>query len=319
MSNTMAASAAPDVPLSTIQDQIADKLVILAVRRRCPSFSAALKADGNAADVQIETTIGGTRVEDDEIDQRAILLSRKTHRMITRAFAVVKNFVDAETKPFAVEPLRVLPAARRDAFFSELPAVLGAFREQRAAFLNQYAEERPGMLQRWKDLCGNDKHLARRLPPADDLEGRIDARVMVVGMNFEDANDAAEAIKELTGSLRGKLASAMETISGRLSSGDRLSDRTFTELRNAIRLIQGFSDVCDSSLNRKVGKLSTELESTIAALGSAPGGVSMTSIVKQNASTLKAAIDQAMDACKDPKGLRESLAKFGAAPRRLSL
>ena len=305
--------------LAKIQEQINAKLVLLVVRRSCPTFGYKLKGNGSAAEPTVETTINGNKIDDEKLSQQAKLLDKSTQKLINTAISNVTAFVETHTLPWYISPIRVLPAQNRDTFFDQLPTILESFEEHKRVFLDRYAESRPEMLRWWQQQGASYKQFAKRLPPVEDLEKRIKVHVRTFGMQFDAAEDAAEAVEELISSVRSGLAKSMEELAGTLSNSSKLTDKTFNNLKAAIKIARGFSDICDPKLNRHVEELETKIDQTVSAVTSVDRGDSMTSIVRRSTSTLQAALDQTMAACRDPKGLRDSMKKFGAAPRRLAI
>lgn len=277
-----------------------------------------------------------TAIDDKQVDKPAELqinkvidlLTDKQRKTIAHAYTVVAQFVDNPTMtlPSKIRGLRVLPLSRRDDFFKLWPTIEERFEAQLEKFFAIYEEE----------VVGRNRAIllptlgpglfaeiaAEHLPPLPKLRAKFSVRVVPGMFNYEDARDAKEAVEFLAKSVRDQTAEALASLDDKLKLGGakKLTPETLNEVKAALGMLKAFSDLGDRKLLKEAEQLEAalaEVTAACAASKAAGSATTLTAIIKSKAGTLSEVVDSVAQAVRSRRGMDETLARFGAAPRML--
>lgn len=331
MSTTLVPTTAEletDLEAAEVQSAFYSKFILLALERRRPGFSTKLtrKVVVESKSIDVSTRIDGAAISDKAekmVAKQVMLLPEAAGNLLNAAYGKVDQFVANPdlTQPFRIKGLRILPIARRDAFFGGWPAIRDGFREDVERFFSIYeADVVAPAREYWLPILGEplfDKLIGPHLPPLAQLRGKFGVRVVPGVFNYEDAADAADALQELADDVRDQLESALSDLAEKLRGGARLSVDSLNEMKRALGAARSFSDVVDPallaqvrSMERKLDRVTVDVEARART-----NGLTMTKIIRGSSSVLNEAIASMTAAVRRKDGVAEAMARFGASPR----
>jgi hypothetical protein len=320
--------AEPETP--TLQENLYSKFILIDLECRRPSFVTKLtrKSVAENKTLEVQTQIDGSTISDEAekmVDKQVNLLSVPIRKLFNTAYGRVKQFVeDPElTQPFVISGLRVLPISRRDDLFGNWPAIRTRFQDDLELFFDRYeADVVQPAHDYWSPILGAalyNKLIRPHLPPLQALRAKCGVKLVPGIFNYEDAEDAQEALEDLARNIRDQLSAAIADLARKLQDNSRLSADSLNDMRKALAAARAFADVVDPKLLAHVRvmerQISTLQNEAMAYVGK--DGLTMTKIIKSGAGTLNKAISSLSTALADPGGLTESMARFGAAPRKI--
>lgn len=321
--------AKADLAEAEVQSALYSKFILLDLECRRPSFTTKLTRKGVAetSALEVETRIDGEAISKDAekmVDKQVNLLSESARNLLNKAYGKVHKFVENPelTQPFRIKGLRILPIAKRDEFFGAWPAIRDGFADDVERFFSIYeADVVAPAKEYWTPILGEKLYQkligGPHLQPLERLRGKFGVRVVPGVFNYEDAEDAADALQELAGSIRSQIEAALVDLAAKLKSGARLSVDSLNEMKRALGAARSFSDVVDPALLTQVRSMERRLDRVTVDVEARANtnGLTMTSIIKGSSAVLNEAISAMTEVVRRKDGIAETMARFGAAPR----
>lgn len=314
------------VPTVDAADAVAESFLLLVPRTRRRTFQIKIARD-HGGDREVALQVDGKKVDSAAGKAASTTLDLLPKEWRSRLNAAFNRAGDFARDPRVTVPhpstdlLRILPKSRQEAFFADWPAVRARFDADVGVFFDAYDSEivpyAANLLATFFTPEGAAKAAAYHLPPLARLKPAFDVSIKALTFRYEDADDAAEAVRDVAEALRDRIVAAMAGVEERLRSGKVVTGRTFADLRNVLATAKAFGDVLGSDAVKAANTLSIKLDAADEAATLKRPGDSITAAIRTHAAAVGSAIAAVTAALGDDVANAAALARFGAAPRRI--
>lgn len=308
-----------------VQGAFDASFVLLAMKTHRPTLTVKIpKREGKGAK-EVVLQVDGAAVNEDEkkaTETSLDLLPKTARNRLNAAYHRVSAYLrddDVTTKHPTLDALRILPATNQEAFFGGWPAVYDRFKDDMEAFFADYDSDvvphARALLRKFFAEGEVERVAAKHVPSAAAFRRKFDVKVVRGTFRYDDAADAAAAVRELSEGLRDRLEGALADVADRIRGGKIVSERTFNALSNVLATARAFGEVMGDDVVAKAEALEGRIGAMRDAASVRRKGDSITDVVRNHRAFLDAAIGDVMEAVKDPAGVDRVMARFGAAPR----